>query len=61
MGDTWTTAEILLRLLPLLDQQGITTLHQAMDASQSSKNAQVNMASISVGSNDYRGDQMPVS
>ena len=61
MGDTWTTAEIFLRLLPLLAQQGITTLHQAMEASQSSKNAQVNMASISVGSKDYRGDQMPVS
>ena len=62
MGDTLTTAEILLGLLPLLAQQGITTLHQAVQASQSSKNAQVNMSSISVGKNDYREDQvMPVS
>ncbi len=61
MGDTWTTAEIFLRLLPLLAQQGITTLHQAMEASQSSKNAQLDMTSLSVGTNDYRGDQMPVS
>ncbi|MDZ7762359.1 MAG: exonuclease domain-containing protein [Desulfovermiculus sp.] len=61
MGDTWTTAEIFLRLLPLLNQQGISTLHQAMQASQSSKNAQLNMTSFSVGKNDYRDDQMPVS
>ncbi|MFP4258877.1 MAG: exonuclease domain-containing protein [Desulfovermiculus sp.] len=61
LGDTLTTAEIFLRLLPLLTQQGITTLHQAMEASQSSKNAQLDMASFSVGKNNYREDQMPVS
>lgn len=58
LGDAWTTAEILLRLLPLLAQQGITTLRQAVEASQSSKDAQLNMASVSVGKNDYREMQV---
>jgi DNA polymerase-3 subunit epsilon len=61
LGDAWTTAEILLRLLPLLAQQGITTLHHAVEASRSTKSAQLDMNSLSIGTNDYRGNQIPVS
>ena len=54
MGDAWTTAEILLQLFPLLAKQGITTLRQAVEAGQGAKNAQLNLASVSVGKDDFR-------
>lgn len=34
LGDAWVTAEVLLRLIPLLQAQGIHTLGQALEASR---------------------------
>lgn len=57
LGDAWTTAEILLGLLPLLAKQGITTLEQAVQAGQVAKDARLTKASVSVGNNDFRERQ----
>lgn len=42
LGDALVTAEVFLRLLPLLKAQGIVTLGQALDASKLSRYARVN-------------------
>jgi len=34
LGDAMVTAEVFLKLLPLLQAAGITTLQQALDASR---------------------------
>lgn len=54
LGDALTTVEILLGLLPLLARQGITTLEQALEASQGAKNARYDVTAISVGKDDFR-------
>lgn len=54
LGDAWTTAEILMALLPLLARQGITTLEKAIQAGQETKNTTFSTSSISIGNNDFR-------
>jgi DNA polymerase-3 subunit epsilon len=41
LGDAMLTAEIFVRMLPLLQAQGITTLGQALDASRQTYLARV--------------------
>ena len=42
LGDALVTAEVFLRLIPLLEEQGITTLAQARDAAQQTYFARLN-------------------
>ncbi|MCB0074989.1 MAG: hypothetical protein KDE20_26205, partial [Caldilineaceae bacterium] len=42
LGDALVTAEVFLRLIPLLEEQGITTLQQARDAAQQTYFARLN-------------------
>ena len=42
LGDALVTAEVFLRLIPLLEEQGVTTLAQARDAAQQTYFARLN-------------------
>ncbi|MBK7677009.1 MAG: hypothetical protein IPJ27_20900 [Candidatus Accumulibacter sp.] len=41
LGDACTTGDVFLKMLPLLAQMGITTLRQALDASEKTYFARV--------------------
>ena len=41
LGDALVTAEVLLKLIPLLEAQGVLTLQDALDASQKSPFAKI--------------------
>jgi DNA polymerase-3 subunit epsilon len=42
LGDALVTAEVLLKLIPLLEAQGIMTLDDALQASSRSRFAKIN-------------------
>jgi DNA polymerase III subunit epsilon len=49
LGDALTTAEILIRLLPLLEKRGVQTLGQALAAARRARSVQPSEPGSSTG------------